>query len=84
MRTTVTLDPDVAALVERDMRERGVSFKQALNDAIRAGLAPAKSSSRYVVAARPMGRPALPLTKAIQVAADLEDEEIERKLALGK
>src|SRR5579864_7882531 len=40
MRTTVTLDPDVQALIETAMRERGISFKQAVNDAIRAGLAP--------------------------------------------
>lgn len=30
MRTTVTLDPDVDALIKRDMRERGLTFKQAL------------------------------------------------------
>ncbi len=84
MRTTVTLDPDVAALVEKDMRDRGVPFKQALNEAIRAGLAPRKRGSHFVVAARSMGRPAVPLTKALQVAADLEDDEIARKLASGK
>ena len=28
MRTTITLDPDVEALVRRAMRERGLSFKQ--------------------------------------------------------
>ena len=37
MRTTVTLDPDTAALIRHRMRERGISFKQALNEAIRAG-----------------------------------------------
>ena len=37
MRTTVTLDDDALAVVRRRMRERGVSFKQALNDAIRDG-----------------------------------------------
>jgi len=30
MRTTVTLDPDVERLVRDVMRERGLSFKQAL------------------------------------------------------
>jgi len=39
MRTTVTLDPDTRLLVERAMRERGLTFKQAVNEAIRAGLA---------------------------------------------
>jgi hypothetical protein len=36
VRTTVTLDADTEALLRRRMRERGLSFKQALNDAIRA------------------------------------------------
>jgi hypothetical protein len=84
MRTTVTLVPDVAALVERDMRDRGVPFKRALNDAIRAGLASRKKRNRYVVAARPMGKPSFPLTNALQIAADLEDDEMARKLPLGK
>jgi len=40
MRTTVTLDPDVETLIQTVMREKGLSFKQAINAAIRAGLAP--------------------------------------------
>jgi hypothetical protein len=40
MRTTVTLDPDVERLVKDAMRERGLSFKQALNEALRRDLAP--------------------------------------------
>ena len=39
MRTTVTLDPDVEAKLSTLMRERGISFKETLNSAIRAGLA---------------------------------------------
>lgn len=38
MRTTVTLHPDIEALLRRRMRDRGVSFKQALKDAIREAL----------------------------------------------
>ncbi|MDP8961434.1 MAG: ribbon-helix-helix protein, CopG family [Actinomycetota bacterium] len=39
MRTTLTLDDDVAAQLER-LRARGDrSFKQLVNDALRAGLA---------------------------------------------
>src|SRR5438309_9119616 len=40
VRMTVTLDPDVESLIEAAVRERSISFKQAVNDAIRAGLAP--------------------------------------------
>ena len=35
MRTTVTLDPDVEAKLRAAMRERGVPFKVALNDAVK-------------------------------------------------
>lgn len=38
MRTTVTLDPDAEQIVRERMAAKGVSFKRALNDAIRAGV----------------------------------------------
>jgi hypothetical protein len=38
MRTTVTLDPDVAAAVSRVRKERGVGVSEAINDLARAGL----------------------------------------------
>src|SRR5664279_3623822 len=44
MRTTVTLDPDVVAALRAGMRQRGVSFKEALNSAVRAGLAAPRSA----------------------------------------
>lgn len=86
MRTTVTLDPDVAAKLKTVARERGISFKQALNHAVRAGLGAARRSSRsFQQYTQPMGlRPGLSLDKALQLAAALEDEEIVRKLELRK
>jgi len=38
MRTTLTLDADVAVQVEQVRRRRGVSLKEAINDALRRGL----------------------------------------------
>lgn len=38
MRTTLTLDPDVASLAARMKRERGDSFKAIINEALRHGL----------------------------------------------
>lgn len=38
MRTTVTLDDDLAVRLERHRTQHGESFKQALNEAVRAGL----------------------------------------------
>jgi hypothetical protein len=86
MRTTVTLDDDVAAAVQRVASERGLSFKAALNTLLRAGLAPETASSRpYEVPSRPMGlRPGIDLDKALRLAGELEDEETIRKLQVRK
>jgi hypothetical protein len=85
MRTTVTLDPDVAALVQRRMEERGVSFKQAVNDAIRAGLTdPTGAPPPFRTRTADLGVPAVPLDKALALAAALEDEELVRKQQVGK
>jgi hypothetical protein len=46
MRTTVTLDADTERLIRRAMRERGQSFKTALNEAIRIGLTQGRSAGR--------------------------------------
>lgn len=86
MRTTVTLDPDVAAGLQAAARERGVSFKKALNDAVRSGLGAASVPTRpYRVPTRSLGmRPGIDLDHALRLAADDEDDEIVRKLQLRK
>ena len=38
MRTTLTLDDDLAELLQRRACEQGIKFKEAVNCAIRAGL----------------------------------------------
>lgn len=38
MRTTLTLDDDVAAAVERLRRDRGLTLKEVVNRALREGL----------------------------------------------
>lgn len=86
MRTTVTLDPDVAARLKAVARERGISFKQALNQAVRAGLGgQRRRARRFEQYTQPMGlRPGFDLDKARALAASLEEEEIVRKLELRK
>lgn len=82
----MTLDPDVEAKLRAAMRERGVSFKVAINDAVRAGLT-AKTAPRrgFRVHAQPLGvRPGINLDKALTLAGELEDAEIVRKLELHK
>ena len=39
MRTTLSLDDDVAALLEQIRKARDTTFKQVVNDALREGLA---------------------------------------------
>jgi len=84
VRTTVTLDPDTRLLVERVMRERGLSFKQAVNEAIRAGLAPAQPGGRRYTTPRTLGPARVDVTKALTLAGELEDEALARRLAEGR
>ncbi|MCC6617447.1 MAG: ribbon-helix-helix protein, CopG family [Chloroflexi bacterium] len=87
MRTTVTLEPDVAARIREIARERRISFKSAINEAIRAGFEATspRVPHRYRETTRDLGvRPGIDLTKALALAADLEDEQAMRELELRK
>ena len=83
MRTTVTLEPDAEAIVRRLMRERKLTFKQAVNAVIRAGSAHAVRTP-FRTRTFDIGEPAIPLDKALRLAGELEDEAIIRKLELRK
>lgn len=80
MRTTVTLDPDTEQIIRRTMKERDITFKQAINDAIRRGRARPTSERRATFPTYDMGEPKMDLTKALQIAGQLEDAEIIRKM----
>lgn len=80
----MTLDPDTEALVRTRMRERGVSFKQAVNDAIREGAGGRTGPDRFETEPATLGLPVVNLDRALQLAAELEDEEALRKLRAGK
>lgn len=85
MRTTVTLDADVAARLREEAHSRGVSFKEALNSAVRAGLAAERNARPYRTPSKRLGlRPGVNLDKAVQLAGEIEDAEIVRKLELRK
>ncbi len=85
MRTTVTLDADSEQIVRERMKRDGVSFKRALNDSIRAGATATGGPPRvdFVTSSVALGRPAFGLDRALQVAAELEDEEITGKIRAG-
>lgn len=83
VRTTVTLDPDTETLVRRLMAEKGLSFKRALNDAIRAG-AEDRIRLPFATRTKAMGAPAVNLDRALQIAAADEDEELIRRMRGGQ
>ena len=69
MRTTVTLDADVAAEIERIRKTEGKRFKQVLNDVLRAGLsqlAGERKASDWVSPTHPLdlGLPLVDITNA--------------------
>lgn len=87
MRTTVTLDNDVQVLLKKAMRQRDTSFKQALNDAVRAGLGKARpkdaAPKTWDFPTYDMGVPLVDLTKANALAGELEDLENIAKMRRG-
>jgi hypothetical protein len=84
MRTTVTLTPESDAIVRRLMRERGLSFKDAVNEAIRASSGRRAGRSAFRTPTFDLGSPAVPIEKALRLAADLEDEALIRRLSERK
>ena len=83
MRTTVTLDPHVQALLKKAMRSGDLSFKQALNDGLRAGLAPRAPAARAAPWVPPMvdmGAALADLSKTGALLDELETQELLAKL----
>jgi hypothetical protein len=71
-------------LVERAMCERGLSFKEAVNEAIRAGLGRDDPGARRYTTVRTLGPPRVDVTKALSLAGELEDEALARRLTEGR
>lgn len=78
MRTTVTLDPDVELIVRELMRHRGVPFKVALNDAVRAGRP--RTDVAFSTTSISLGEPTRNLDRAMALAGELEDEALLAKM----
>jgi hypothetical protein len=87
MRTTVTLEPEVERLIRDAMKERAISFKEALNEAARIGLSGGglNRSRKFVQKSFGMGASQdFRWDKALAAADAIEDEELSRKLTLRK
>jgi hypothetical protein len=78
MRTTLTIDDDVADLLSRRARELGLPFKDIVNQTLRAGLGEeAKQRQHPVPKVIPHAfgfRPGIDLDKLNQLADELEAE----------
>ncbi len=74
-RTTLTLDDDVRAKLDAEMRKTGKSFKETVNETLRSGLlARQKSVSKpFKVRAKPMGlKPGYNLDKTWELIEEIE------------
>ncbi len=80
VRTTLTLDDDLAGLLKARARQLGISFKEMVNRALRAGLgAEIEPPTGDVPKTIPHSfgfRPGIDLDKLNQLADELEAEEV--------
>lgn len=83
MRTTLTLDPDVAQLVEDVVYRTRTSMKQVINDALRRALSqpPSRREPYHLPVHEATLQPGFDLVGFNRLADELEDEAI---LAAGK
>ena len=87
MRTTIRIDDELLERLKLEARKENVSLTRLVNRAIKAGLSASSNRKRrplYKERTYDMGAPAVPLDKALALAAALDDEEIVRKLMLRK
>jgi hypothetical protein len=81
MRTTLTLEPDVAALLRRALKQRGTTLKGVINDALRRGLAgPEGAPARLAYRIKPvhLGESRLPSLDNVAEALAIAEGEAYR------
>jgi hypothetical protein len=85
MRTTLTIDDDVAGLLRKRARELGLPFKEVVNRTLRAGLGEAVKPRRHATPKtipHAFGfRPGIDLDKLGQLADELEAEAYAEKMS---
>ncbi len=74
MRTTLTIDDDVASLLKREARKSGEPFKEVVNRALRLGLT-AKPPARKPFKVKPINLGLPPFTKVEELLDWLEGPE---------
>ncbi len=88
MRTTLTLDDDIARQLQERSRRSGTSFKEVVNETLRKGLGrgekPRAKLPRFEVKAKARGfRAGVDVLRLNQLNDELEMEDFQRKLAGG-
>jgi hypothetical protein len=84
MRTTLTLDPDVAEQLKRAVSEGKKSLKEVVNEALRVGLAHKPEATRPKFVVEPHSfqfKPGIDQTKLNQLCDELEAEAVAESLA---
>ena len=86
MRTTLTLDPDNVARLEKLQKERDLTFKEAVNDVLRRGLNEAEKPLRREPFTFPVlsgGKPNFTTTEELKELEDqIQHEEDLRKMGM--
>ena len=72
MRTTLTLDDDVASLLKKEARKTGDPFKQVVNRYLRLGLTASKQPARKPFKLKPMNLSLPPFEKVEELLDYLE------------
>lgn len=84
MRTTLTLDPDVAKRLKSEIRRSGKSLKAVVNEALKVGLGLAATpgrAPRFEVHPHAFGvRPGIDLDRANQLVDELDTEQVVRRM----
>jgi hypothetical protein len=78
MRTTITLDDDVVALIESERGRTGESFRAVVNRLLRRGARPARRARPPALPVLP-GRPLVDVSDVSAVLAALDDERRARR-----
>jgi len=72
VRTTVTLEKDVAAAIERLRRERGIGLSEAVNELVRKGLLYRRPRRPFVQKTYAMGPEKVDLRNIARALEELE------------
>ncbi len=83
MRTTLTLDPDVARMLEEEAHRQRKPFKQIVNEALRRGLSPHATAPQKRYRVRPHKtklRAGVDAGALNALADELEDEALVQKI----